>query len=446
MKNYIEPFQSKNINPNLHPIPNLDDSLESPIPKQIPLSAEVLAAHTAKQQKSGKASYMQKFLREQRHEAGYTSPDADYLSHDGNSSPKLDIDAKTVKSDYIDSPQGLRSQENDLQRSVSFSDLKRLEENRKKKIFKPIQFNIIIVGDSGVGKTSFINTFLSMKFNRFVPEELGNNMIRSTTEIRQNSAKKVVGDLTYKVNMIDTPGYGKSKNFSKWLESIIGCIIESATLYKEAKKYAEEPEDTRIHLCLYFIEGPRCKENDLRAMFRLQKYVQIIPILAKADAYSSKEQIESVKRHLQDEIFNFDIKIFDCPSALGNDIDMLANVKYAPLQPVPPFAIISATQFIETHSRMKYGRAYEWGFCDVDDKNTSDFSILSRLLMGHFVDYAINVSKRMHKNNLREIKNKTRNQKQAKQELFVNSSYIKGLAIGVIGTIGIGGFLLMKKN
>mmetsp|Transcript_3771 Transcript_3771/g.3554 ORF Transcript_3771/g.3554 Transcript_3771/m.3554 type:complete len:119 (+) Transcript_3771:710-1066(+) len=117
-----------------------------------------------------------------------------------------------------------------------------------------------------------------------------------------------------------------------------------------------KPEDTRVHLCLYFIEGPRCKERDLRAMCQLQKYVQIIPILAKADSYQSKEEIENVKRNLNFEIFNSEIQLFDFMSALGNDKHLITR---APLQPLPPFAIISATQLIETKSKIKYGRSYQ---------------------------------------------------------------------------------------
>ncbi|CAG9330931.1 unnamed protein product [Blepharisma stoltei] len=424
------PFEISNFDqPGIHPFIGLQESLDSPDPEKFTLTSEVLRKH---QDSQPKFSFLHKFLHDQRHAAGYNSPEAEHQSHDRNCFPKPAIDAKTIKSDYIDSPQGIMSPEKELQASLNYSDLKCLEDIRKKKLLEPIKFNVIVVGDSGVGKTSFINTFLSMKFNRFVPEDLDNKMSRPTIKIEQNSAIKVAGDLTYKVNMIDTPGYGKAKNFSIWLKGIKNFIIHSATQYKHAKKSILKPEDTRVHLCLYFIEGPRCKERDLRAMFQLQKYVQIIPILAKADSYQSKEEIEGVKRNLINEIFNSEIKLFDFMSALGNDKHLITN---APLQPLPPFAVISAAQLIETQSKIKYGRSYQWGFCDISDKETSDFSILSKFLMGYFVDYAIGAAKIINKNNLREIKNKVNDTKKNAGIESMKSKLLKGMVWGLFGLI-----------
>ena len=51
---------------------------------------------------------------------------------------------------------------------------------------------------------------------------------------------------------------------------------------------------------MFFIDGPRLKEAEIRAMQELQAYVNIIPVLSKADAYSYFE-ILAVKTHILTE-------------------------------------------------------------------------------------------------------------------------------------------------
>lgn len=43
---------------------------------------------------------------------------------------------------------------------------------------------------------------------------------------------------------------------------------------------AQLPGDPRIHACIYMFSGKRLKTNDVICMNKLQKYVNIIPVMA----------------------------------------------------------------------------------------------------------------------------------------------------------------------
>ena len=45
-------------------------------------------------------------------------------------------------------------------------------------------------------------------------------------------------------------------------------------------------QDNRIHLLLYFFDGKYANANDLTNISKLQKYVNVLPVIGKADGYS----------------------------------------------------------------------------------------------------------------------------------------------------------------
>ena len=49
---------------------------------------------------------------------------------------------------------------------------------------------------------------------------------------------------------------------------------------------AELP-DPRVHLCLYFLNGHHIKKADLEFIKSLSGYVNILPIIAKADSFTT---------------------------------------------------------------------------------------------------------------------------------------------------------------
>lgn len=60
--------------------------------------------------------------------------------------------------------------------------------------------------------------------------------------------------------------------------------------FKDRKSVqSEDDKDCRVHVCLYFMSGPRIQNVDIEVMGQLQEYLSIIPILAKGDCYTTEE-------------------------------------------------------------------------------------------------------------------------------------------------------------
>lgn len=79
----------------------------------------------------------------------------------------------------------------------------------------------------------------------------------------------------------------------------------------------ESIEDQRIHCLLYFLEGHHVKGIDMKAILKLQQYVNIIPIVAKADTYT-QEELEQHKLNIVTEAEDRGIKFFDCSQAVDH--------------------------------------------------------------------------------------------------------------------------------
>lgn len=286
--------------------------------------------------------------------------------------------------------------------AVEMSELNVIAKARLQLISKPLNFNIIVLGDSNIGKTSLIHTILAKNFNEIAPELLGQKALYPTRNILDNIGVVSNEETELRVNLIDTPGYGFFTSKEKWVETIVSFISKQAKGYKSLKKVGkgENIEDIRVHIALYMIEGPRCKEADLEMMYTLQKYVNIIPLIARADAYSASE-LTQVKLQMLSQSVDAKIVFFDVIMALKENINELDK---SLLAPIPPFAVISGGNLLRTNEKNSFVRRYSWGLCDLQDNNCSDFNILCKLLFGHFVIPAISASKALNKANSKKLK------------------------------------------
>lgn len=76
------------------------------------------------------------------------------------------------------------------------------------------------------------------------------------------------------------------------------------------------PSDSKVHVCLYFLSGPRINRTDIIYMKKLQKYVSIIPILAKGDSYTV-EEVKLMKLNLINQAHDHKIEWFDCAEVIN---------------------------------------------------------------------------------------------------------------------------------
>lgn len=58
----------------------------------------------------------------------------------------------------------------------------------------------------------------------------------------------------------------------------------------------------------------------------------------------------------------------------------------------PPFLIINATHPVFQKEKCFLGRTYQWGVCNIEDKENSDFVLLHKLLLFYFADCTIELT------------------------------------------------------
>ncbi|KAI9485574.1 MAG: Septin-type guanine nucleotide-binding (G) domain-containing protein [Benjaminiella poitrasii] len=181
-------------------------------------------------------------------------------------------------------------------------------------------FNIMVVGFSGVGKTSFIRTLfetLSLDQQKEENETSLKKIKRRDSFMSENSSilqdqnqcqgpiektlqpytisKEIVDmDATnhkrerVMLTLIDTPGFSAEYLVDKQLYDIIKYIEHQfdLTLAEESKvKRNPKAVDTQVHCCLYFIDPKKTAldEYDIRILKKLSKRVNVIPVIGKAD-------------------------------------------------------------------------------------------------------------------------------------------------------------------
>lgn len=295
---------------------------------------------------------------------------------------------------------------------------------------RKLYYNIILVGDSGLGKTSFLHAFLRLRLNRLAGvsgcERVA--LLRQTTEIVHNRAVYSTAGLEIHFDVIDTPGYGTAASFRAWQDMIEGFIANQTLEYAKAKENVPKGRriDSRIHLCLYFMEGVRVKDLDLKALHSLQRFVSIVPVLSKSESYTEREILQA-KLEVVESCARAGIRFFDC---LGAAPTKAREMNEAPLGPCPPFALLSHCDLVSGYKeKPKFGRKFHWGVCDIENPKHSDFSLLCKLLIGHFLLPCREEAKKFSKKPIQHQHQHT--ERDRKRRLMAVASVVSAVTLGL---------------
>ena len=121
---------------------------------------------------------------------------------------------------------------------------------------KGAHFTVMVVGESGLGKTTLINTLFATElspaknYSRRYQKQLD-----KLTEVEIIKAELEEKQFKVKLTVIDTPGFGDYvNNRDSWMP-IIDFVDDQHETYmrQEQQPQREEKSDLRVHACLYFI-------------------------------------------------------------------------------------------------------------------------------------------------------------------------------------------------
>ncbi|ODN84532.1 hypothetical protein L202_00463 [Cryptococcus amylolentus CBS 6039] len=244
-------------------------------------------------------------------------------------------------------------------------------------------FTIMVVGQSGLGKTTLINTLFATEIcsPRNYRQRFAKQMDK-TTEVEILKADLEERGFNIKLTVIDTPGFGDYVNNRDSWSPIVDFIDDQHESYmrQEQQPHRKDKQDLRIHACLYFIKptGTTLKPLDVEIMKKLGTRVNLIPVIAKADTMTP-EDLLNFKQIVRETIAAQNISIYSPPS---DPEDEAAAEHARAMQAVMPFSIIGSTTDVTTpDGRVVKGREYLWGVAEVENEEHCDFKKLRSLLI-----------------------------------------------------------------
>lgn len=265
---------------------------------------------------------------------------------------------------------------------------------KRKHLKRGINFTIMVVGQSGCGRSTFINTLcgqqvVDVSTTVMLPTdtstEIDLQLREETVELEDDEGVKI------QLNIIDTPGFGDSLDNTSTFEVISDYIRHQYDeILLEESRVRRNPrfKDGRVHCCLYLINATShgLREMDVEFMKKLGNLVNIIPVISKADSLTP-EELKLNKKLIMEDIDRFQLPIYNFPFD-ENEISQEDYDTNIYLRSILPFSIISSNDvFNGGEDLIIRGRKYPWGTLDVEDASISDFVILrNTLLISHLHD------------------------------------------------------------
>ncbi|XP_016354149.1 septin-10 isoform X1 [Sinocyclocheilus anshuiensis] len=237
-------------------------------------------------------------------------------------------------------------------------------------------FNILCIGETGIGKSTLMDTLFNTNFENFESSHFEPKVkLRAQTYDLQES------NVRLKLTVVNTVGFGDQMNKQQSYQHIVDYIDTQFESYLQEelkiKRSLHNYHDSRIHACLYFIapSGHSLKSLDLVTMKKLDSKVNIIPVIAKADTIS-KSELHKFKIKIMSELVSNGVQIYQFPI----DDETVAKINTA-MNGHLPFAVVGSTEEVSIGNKMVKARQYPWGVVQVENENHCDFVKLREMLI-----------------------------------------------------------------
>ncbi|XP_029363487.1 uncharacterized protein septin12 isoform X1 [Echeneis naucrates] len=257
-----------------------------------------------------------------------------------------------------------------------------LDQMRRKTMKSGFEFNIMVVGQSGLGKSTLVNTLFKSKVSRKSCTPNYEEKICKTVKLHSVSHMIEEKGVKMKLTVIDTPGFGDQINNENCWEPIVKYINEQYEKYLREELHVNRKRripDSRVHCCIYFLPatGHRLRPIDVEFMKRLGKIVSIVPVIAKADTLTIEERQEFKERIRQDLASN-GICIYPQKEYDEDQEEHALNEK---IRESIPFAVVGTDKEHQVNGNKVLGRKTKWGIIEVENVAHCEFSHLRDLLV-----------------------------------------------------------------
>ncbi|XP_007886692.1 neuronal-specific septin-3 isoform X3 [Callorhinchus milii] len=271
-----------------------------------------------------------------------------------------------------------------------------LEQMRRKAMKQGFEFNIMVVGQSGLGKATLINTLFKSKVSRKSiagTEE----QIPLMVEMKSISHEIEEKGVRMKLTVIDTPGFGDQVNNENCWQPIMKFINNQYETYLKEELTVNRKKripDTRVHCCIYFIAptGHSLRPLDIEFMRRLSKVVNIVPVIAKADTLTLEER-DFFKQKIREDLQKHDINVYPQRQFDEDKEDQIMNDK---IREMVPFAVVGSNLEYQVNGRRILGRKTKWGTVEVENITHCEFAYLRDLLIRTHMQNLKDVTSNIH--------------------------------------------------
>ncbi|KAM3863712.1 septin 9a [Diretmus argenteus] len=257
-----------------------------------------------------------------------------------------------------------------------------LEQMRRKAMKQGFELNIMVVGQSGLGKSTLMNTLFKSKVSRKSVLATAQEKIPKTIEIKSISHDIEEKGVRMKLTVIDTPGFGDQINNENCWQPIMKFINDQYEAYLQEEININRKmriPDSRVHCCIYFIPptGHCLRPLDVEFMRRLSKVVNIVPVIAKADTLTLEER-DFFKKKIREELRANGIDVYPQKEFDEDAEDRMINEK---IREMIPFAVVGSDQEYQVNGRRLLGRKTKWGTIEVENIAHCEFAYLRDLLI-----------------------------------------------------------------
>ncbi|XP_027027575.2 septin 9a isoform X2 [Tachysurus fulvidraco] len=292
-----------------------------------------------------------------------------------------------------------------------------LEQMRRKAMKQGFELNIMVVGQSGLGKSTLMNTLFKSKVSRKSVMGTAEERIPKTIEIKSISHDIEEKGVRMKLTVIDTPGFGDQINNENCWQPIMKFINEQYEQYLQEEININRKKripDSRVHCCIYFIPptGHCLRPLDVEFMRRLSKVVNIVPVIAKADTLTLEER-DFFKKKIREELRANNIDVYPQKEFDEDTEDRLINEK---IREMIPFAVVGSDQEYQVNGRRLLGRKTKWGTIEVENIAHCEFAYLRDLLI------------RTHMQNIKDITSSIHYEMYRVRRLNENNMQANGLS------------------
>ncbi|KAM6957530.1 septin 9a isoform 2-T2 [Aplochiton taeniatus] len=272
-----------------------------------------------------------------------------------------------------------------------------LEQMRRKAMKQGFELNIMVVGQSGLGKSTLMNTLFKSKVSRKSVLATGQEKIPKTIEIKSISHDIEEKGVRMKLTVIDTPGFGDQINNENCWQPIMRFINDQYEQYLQEEININRKKripDSRVHCCIYFIPptGHCLRPLDVEFMRRLSKVVNIVPVIAKADTLTLEER-DFFKKKIREELRANGIDVYPQKEFDEDAEDRMINEK---IREMIPFAVVGSDQEYQVNGRRLLGRKTKWGTIEVENIAHCEFAYLRDLLIRSHMQNIKDITSSIH--------------------------------------------------